>query len=122
MMYNQQSMSVCEIVKAGLKERGLKQKDLAAMIGKSTGALSTQLNSGYMGAEEWRKMAQAMGYKVVMIDGSLPVLDASEIQERRLLILERLDELERMKEFSTPKLTLRIDERIRELREQLASC
>lgn len=121
MMYNQQDMTVCQIIKAGLKERGLKQKDLAQRIGKSTPALCTQLNSGYMGAEEWRKMAQAIGYKVVMLDDSLPVPDSTEIQERRLLVLERLDELGRMKEFATPKMMQKIEERIQELRGQLAA-
>lgn len=66
-MENQQEMTVCEIVKAALKERGMKQKDLAAKIGKSTAALCTQLNAGYMSAEEWRRMAKAMGYRVIMV-------------------------------------------------------
>ena len=66
-------------------------------------------------------MAQAIGYKVVMLDDSLPVPDSTEIQERRLLVLERLDELGRMKEFATPKMMQKIEERIQELRGQLAA-
>lgn len=66
-MENQKDMTVCQIIKAGLKEQGMKQKDLAAKIGKSTAALCTQLNAGYMSAEEWRRMADAMGYDVLMV-------------------------------------------------------
>ena len=56
---NQESMTACQIVKAILKQERLHQKDLAERIGKSTPALSTQLNSGYMSAEEFRRMADA---------------------------------------------------------------
>lgn len=63
---NQESMTACQLIKAALKLERLHQKDLAERIGKSTPALSTQLNSGYMSAEEWRKMADALGYEVIM--------------------------------------------------------
>lgn len=120
-MYNQNSMTACEIIKACLKEKGLKQKDLAARIGKSTPALCTQLNAGYMSADEWRKMAEAIGYRIMVMDESLPIPGAGEMQDRRLMILERLDELERMKQFATPKMAAKIEERITELRGRLAN-
>lgn len=63
---NQESMTACQLIKAALKLERLHQKDLAERIGKSTPALSTQLNSGYMSAEEWRRMADALGYEVIM--------------------------------------------------------
>ena len=63
---NQESMTACEMIKTALKQERLHQKDLAERIGKSTPALSMQLNSGYMSAEEWRRMADALGYEVIM--------------------------------------------------------
>ena len=121
MIPNQQEMTVCEIVKAALKEKGVKQKQLAEMIGKSAGSLSTQLNAGYMSAEEWRKMAELLGYKVVMVESYVSLTNASNLsQESRLMILERIDELDRLKASFTDKDVIdAIEKRKRELREQM---
>lgn len=66
MIDNQNEMTVPQLIRAALKENGWQLKDFAAKVGKTPGALSAQLNSGSMSAEEWRRMASLAGFEVVM--------------------------------------------------------
>ena len=63
----QESMTVMEMIRTAISEKHLKQKDFAALIGKPASNVSSQMSDGYLKAEDWRKWAKALGYKVVMI-------------------------------------------------------
>ena len=69
----QEAMTVMDIIRTVLREKNLKQKDFAALIGKPPSNLSSQMNDGYLKAEDWRRWAKALGYRVVMIpDEEIP--------------------------------------------------
>ena len=67
MIANQSEKTVIEMIREAMREKHIKQYQLAEMMGKSRGALSNQLNTGYMSAENWRKIAELLGYKVIMV-------------------------------------------------------
>ena len=66
-IHEQEKMPVMDIIRAAIKEKHMKQKDFAAAIGKPASNVSSQMNDGYLKAEDWRKWAKALGYVVVMI-------------------------------------------------------
>lgn len=76
-MDNQENKTVAQLMREAIAEHGWKLKDFAGIVGKSPAAMSTQLNTNRMSAEEWRRMARCAGYEVVM----LPI---SEIPGRAL--------------------------------------
>lgn len=66
-MENQTTKTAAQLVREAIKETGMTLKQFAPLVGKTPQALSTQLNSGNMSAENWRKMARAAGYEVRMV-------------------------------------------------------
>ena len=64
---DQENMTAMDMIRAAMKEKGIKSKDFAAMIGKAPSNLSSQMSAGYLKAEDWRAWADALGYKVIMI-------------------------------------------------------
>ena len=64
---DQEKMTAMEIVKYILKEKRIKKKTFAAMIGKAPSNLSAQMQGNYLKAEDWKKWLKALGYKVVVV-------------------------------------------------------
>lgn len=66
MIKDQSNTPVSILIRMAMMEKGIMLKEFAAMLGKTSGSLSNQLNHGNMSAEEWRRMAGLLGYEVIM--------------------------------------------------------
>lgn len=66
-MNDQKNMTAVQLLREAAKEQNVKLQDIAEAVGKTRNALYMQLNGGRLGAEDWRTMARAVGYEVVMV-------------------------------------------------------
>lgn len=62
-----QKQPFTKIIRQLIKLHGYTLREFAPLVGKSQAALCTQLNSGYISAEEMRFMASKLGYTVQLI-------------------------------------------------------